>query len=157
MLFSKGHRPPREGSEVALDNVAVGAVGMLEESPDVAAEELAGPAVPDDVEPERVGADLEGPVSVVGISGVGVDDPVKALEIELELPSVALEEIEAEDKLVLLAAEIVAVLLGDKEKLPLDEAISLETGPVVALAGEEDTITVVVILTEAVPETVPST
>ena len=49
-----------------------------------------------------------------------------------------------------------AVLLGDNKTLVLDEAIPFEAGVAVALSRDASNATVVVILTEAVPEMVPS-
>ena len=50
-----------------------------------------------------------------------------------------------------------AVLLEDNETLVVDEATPLEAGAVVAPTCELSTVTVVVILSEAVPEMVAST
>ena len=118
MPFSKGHRPPRGGSEVVLDpgDVEVGVmlfkklVEMLEketgspveapeETPDVGLVEFVGPIETNDVEPEIIGADLGGPLvgttgEVIAIDGIEVDDPLEVFEVELELTAVALEEVE---------------------------------------------------------------
>ena len=48
------------------------------------------------------------------------------------------------------------VLLGNNELLVDDETMPLEAGRVVALAREFDNVTVVVVTSKAVPETVPS-
>ena len=118
MPFSKGHRPPREGSEVVLDpgDVEVGVVlfkelvemleketespvGTPEETPDVGLVELVGPIGTTDMEPEMVGADLGGPFvgttsEVIAVDGTEVDDPPEGFEVKLELTAVALEEVE---------------------------------------------------------------
>lgn len=51
---------------------------------------------------------------------------------------------------------IVAVLLGDNGMLVLDGAVPLEAGTVVAFTGEGRIVTVVVVVSKAVPEIVPS-
>ena len=138
MPFSKGHRPPRGG----------GGLG----TPDVGVVELVFPV---DVEPEVVDPVRGSPVielagRVLAVDGVEVDGPLEALEAELELTVVALEEVlrgvlevEAEElmeitgrleetavpkfKLEVEEDRIVAVLLEDSETLV---AIPLEAGAV---------------------------
>lgn len=170
--FSKGHRPPREGSGLAgaLDpgNVELGfvmfkvpegmrevetesPVGVLEGTPDTGTVELVGPIGTTDEEPEMVGPDLGGSVDgttdrVLAVDGVEVDDPPEAFEAELELATVALEEVEEPGG-----------ALEDNEILVVDEVMPLEAGAVLAPTCEVSSVTVVVILREAVPEMVAST
>ena len=118
--FSKGHRPPREGSGLAgalgPGNVELGLVmfkvpegmpevetecpvGVLEGTPDTGTVALVGPIGTTDEEPEMVGPDLGGSVDgttdrVLAVDGVEVDDPLEPFEAELELATVPLEEVE---------------------------------------------------------------
>ena len=153
--FSKGHRPPREGSGLggsagALDpgNVELGfvmfkvpegmpeeetesPVGVLEETPDTGTVELVGPIETTDEEPEMVGPDLGGPVDgttdrVLAVDGVEVDDPLEAFEAELELATVALEEVEG-PRGALEAGAVLMEITGELEETAVPR-VMLEVG-----------------------------
>ena len=161
--LSKGHRPPREGSDVGLDTVELEAVvledpvGMLEDGPDMGDVELEI----DDAEPKDSVVKALDRVPVVDDT-LGDAETVELVETEEALeedvdPKATLEVRGGDRSAVLLAGEgIEAVLLGDSVTLVLDEVIPLEAGAVVVLAPEVSTVTVVVTSTEAVPDIVPS-
>ena len=153
--FSKGQRPPREGSGLGGSVGALGPgivevgfvmfkvpdgmpeeeaespVEVLEETPDRGAVELVGPIETTDVEPEKVGPDLGGPVvgttdRVLAVDGVEVDDPLEALEAELELTTVALEEVE-ELRGALEAEAVLMEITGELEETAVPRVV-LEVG-----------------------------
>lgn len=87
--------------------------GAPEETLDVGVVELEGPE-DTDVDPELVGPDLGGPViggagGELAIDGVEVDAPLEALDAELGLTAVALEEVE------LLRVELMEITGGPEE------------------------------------------
>ena len=95
---------------------------------------------------------------MIAVDGVELDIPLGALEAEPELTVVVLEggPEEALGTALLDGTAFVAVLLGDNRTLVLVGVVPLEADIVVAFTDEDSTVTVVVILAKAVPESVRS-
>lgn len=144
MPFSKGHTPPREGSEVALDEVEVGVVmvedpvampneeiespvRIPEETPDVGTVEFAGPTGNPDGELEMTGAVLGGPLvgtgEVVGVDGMKLDDLLGVFEAELETTAVALEGVETPGRVLETGAVELMETTGGPEETAVPEVV----------------------------------
>ena len=129
--FTKGHTLPGGRGEV-LGDIAVGVV-VFKVPVEMPEEETEIPVgVPEEV---VLVIPLETTVEELVMVGPDLGGPDDALEAE--------------------AVELGVVVLGNNETLVVDGTM-LETGAVVPLARELDTVTVVVVTSKAVPEMVPS-